>query len=659
MSYAELESPQLTAITPQGWLKRWLDIQRRGLNGHLEVAGYPFDTKLWACPQISYRKGASPWWPYEQTAYWVDAFTRSGIFLKNKPQLKKAAGQINYVLKHADAEGYLGPASCKTPMPAGRWSHMIFFRAMLAWYDYTNNKNIIKALTRHYLGHSYDYAGHRNVCNIEILCRLYEITKNKKLLSIAEKTWQQFLKTAQDHDKDLRPEKLAADKPATIHGVTFLETVKQGAILYTVTGKKKYLKDTSNGFEKLHRYHMLLDGGPSSSENLRGKTALDTHETCDLAEYIWSAAWLLQATARPGLADRIERLFFNAHPGAVTKDFTGLQYFSGPNQVVLGSSSCHALAATGSKWMSYRPKPGTECCTGEVNRITPNYIANMWMRRGQDPVAVLYGSSRFTFKIKRQVITIEEISDYPFSDKIDFKVNCFRKCRFTLWLRIPSWCKGAGIHVNAAVAGKNFKPGTFVPLTRTFSSGDRIKLALPMQLKLSRWEKNGLALEYGPLVFALPVSARQKTDKNDPNQNKKFPARELFPRRQNSWNFALDLNAENIDKEVKFIRGKLNKKNPWLDPPLKLEVPVKKVKNWRINRTRQLHTHKGFLADPAKNIWKFKKVVLKGNFKLTPKLPRAGEIKKNQAQKRQRVKLVPYGTTLLRLAIFPKAAAVK
>src|SRR5271157_756369 len=79
--YGKFKSIPANAITPQGWLKQYLINQRNGLTGHLEKAGYPFNTVGWAADSIPNNKSVEKWWPYEQNAYWVDGMERCGLLL--------------------------------------------------------------------------------------------------------------------------------------------------------------------------------------------------------------------------------------------------------------------------------------------------------------------------------------------------------------------------------------------------------------------------------------------------------------------------------------------------------------------------------------------------------------------------------------------------
>ena len=146
--------------------------------------------------------------------------------------------------------------------------------------------------------------------------------------------------------------------------MTFNETAKLAAVLYLYTGKSEYLSAVEHAYKKVDRWYMLLDGVHSSTEGMRGIDPLQSHETCDIADYTWALGYLLMATGKSEYADDIERACLNAAPGAVTKDFKALQYFSCPNQVVADRTSNHNEFSHGSAWMSYRPNPERNAVRG-------------------------------------------------------------------------------------------------------------------------------------------------------------------------------------------------------------------------------------------------------------------------------------------------------
>ena len=567
--------------------------------------------------------------------------TRCGYLLADEFLIGKAKKSIDYVLKHADSDGYLGPKHLKEAKLCYRWPHAIFFRALMAYYSATNDRRVLKALTKHYLSKSSEHCNDRDICNIEIMLWVYGKTGEQRLLNEARRAYDKYNQRCAKDDTTMA--NMLSSKRATEHGVTYNEIAKLGAILYMYTGKKKYLAATENAYRKIDRYHMLIDGVCSSSEHLRGKDPLDSHETCDIADYTWSVGYLLLATGRAEYADKIERACFNAAPGAVTEDFKALQYFSCPNQVIADKSSNHNLYERGNASMSYRPNPYTECCPGEVHRIMPNFAARMWLKDGPDCiVASLYGPSQITAKLGGQKVTIIEQTDYPFSERLDFEIHTKRTASFTLGLRIPGWCRKAEVSVNGQQRPGKLKAGSFIKIRRNFRNNDLISLILPMAVKMSRWPDGGVALERGPLVYALEIKEDRQIDKGDPKSSRKFPAWNMYP--ASRWNYALDVDRHNL-KEIEVVRRPVGA-NPWSieSAPIQLRIPARRVRNWQIVRKKQI-------ASETIPVGVRK---LSGNFAFTPALPETGTLAKRLSKKTEMISLIPYGCTNLRVTIFPK-----
>jgi hypothetical protein len=644
-TWATFRELPITAVQPEGWLRRYLEKQRDGLTGHLEASGFPFNTRGWLARTIRTSAGTG-WWPYEQIAYWLDGMVRAGLLLRDEFLVKKARRQLDHVLAHPDADGYLGPPFMKDPTEQNRWPHAVLFRALMALHSATGDARIVRAVKRHYLA---DFAAHgkdRNVCNVEPMLWAYAQTGDRRLLDRALAAYREFNRLSPEHDAAL--ETLLSPKRPTEHGVTYNEIAKLGAVLYIYTGKERYLDATVAAYRKLDEHCMLIDGVCSSSEALRGKDPLDSHETCDIADYTWGVGNLLLATGRAEYADKIERACFNAAPGAITNDFRALQYFSCPNQVIADRASNHNLFYRGAEWMSYRPCPGTACCPGEVNRIMPNYAARMWLRDGRGGlVAALYGPSRITAVVGRaeQEVTVVEETGYPFAEHVEFQVRTARPVAFPFSVRIPRWCRTPRLLLNGRPVRAKLTPGTFVTLRRTFRHNDRVTLELPMVLKLSRWPRGGLGIERGPLVYALRIEEDWRVDRRDRNSTKDFPAWNLYP--ASRWNYALAVDERTLARDVQIVRKPLVA-DPWSieAAPIELRVPARRVAGWRIQKRKSL------LREICIETY-FPKVTVKGRFSLTPQLADAATLGRRLGRTLETVTLVPYGCTHLRIAIFP------
>ena len=630
----------ITTITPRGWLRAFLQRQRDGLTGHLEVAGYPFDTEGWRRDALPRGKGTlASWWPFEQYAYWVDGMARCGLLLNDPTLLRRARRQIDHVLAHPDRDGYLGPASLKQlttgDRPSERWPHAVFFRAVMADYDARPARTTLDKLAKHYMSRTAPHEQTRNVCNVEQMAWLYALTGRRALRDEAVRCYEAFLKHTPQSGATV--ENLLSDARSGDHGPTYMELFKLGALLYRVTGRRRWLDASVNGQRKLARDHLLADGVPSTTEHLRGVYSNAGHETCVIADYPWALGYLLMATGRALYADGIEKACFNALPGAVTPDFKALQYFSNPNQVMAGPASNNHPHGRGCGHMTYRPNPATECCPGNVHRAMPNYGARMWMDDGNGGVvAALYGPS----ELQAGGVRITEVTDYPFDENISFRFAMRSGTRMRFTFRIPGWCRYASAEVNGRPLRRDFTPGSFVTVAREFRDGDRLDLHLPREWALAPGPEGGASLELGPLVFALRVRERWEADRTDVRSSKAFPAWNVYP--ETPWNYALALRSGRRLPPFEVTARPVGE-NPWTpdSAPYVVRMPVRRVPGWRLDRRR-------LLVDE----WGGKKHIRRGDFVFTPPLPDRAALAR-AGSRVETVELVPYGATCLRVSVFP------
>jgi hypothetical protein len=615
----------LNEITPEGWLREFLARQNSGLTGHRENLCYPFDTCLWGGIIPRNSNYGEDWWRYEQSAYLTDGTIRLGYLLDDEKLIKTGREGVTYLLAHPMKDGRLG-----FPFFTSQWPMAVFFRVMQAEYLATHNPDLLEALHKHYLSYSVNELahGHRNIVNLEGVLWTYGQTGDHRLLDLAEKVYQtgaDEMPLAQD----------ASSEKTSIHGVTYMEEAKIPAILYAYTGKKIYLDVAVNAFKKLDRDDMLPDGVPTSNEALAGRNPYFSHETCDISDYTWSLGYLLMATGDATWADHIEKAIFNAGPGCVSKDFKNFQYFSSVNQVIANGRSNHnkgsVPSAYGTTWMQYRPCHETECCAGNVNRFMPNYAARMWMRDQHGGLAAaLYGPSVSTLSINHGggKLTVTESTSYPFSDTIIFNFATPSSVTMPFSFRIPGWCESPSVRVNGKLYEGPLKPGSFVTLRRAFNNRDKVVLKFPMTAKIVPCGDWGISVERGPLLYAYPVPEQVTVDTNiysnlrgkispDPVN---FPALDIEP--AGSWNYALA--AKSAD-DLKVVET--GSTGYPLDPgaaPVVIQVPVMKVKDWTLLENR-----------------------------FTPPLPEQGQFSCEPTL--ETITLVPYGSTRLRVSVFPVA----
>jgi hypothetical protein len=625
-SYAKLTQLAPGAIAPQGWLRLYLEKQATTLGISLPDVSWPWTENFWAGAEETVS-----WWPWEQVGYWTDGSTRCALVLGDQALLERTFERTKFTLANRyalanRASTYVGAQAIVDPTVRDhRWPHVVFFRALAALEDSGTLQGIPEIMTEFYLNDKADYAQQRNVANIEHMIWVYQHTGNAKLLELAKRSWASFLvKGAEETEADLTEKRVYANEPCVAHGCTYAECSKLPAILYNATGDPEYLKFALAAQQRIFDHHMLVDGIPSTAEHLGPTTPLDSHETCDISDYTWTWGYMLMSTGDAVWADRIERACFNAGMGAIKKDWTALQYFSCPNQVLANSSSNHNPYHQGNWWMAYAPNPGrdVQCCGGNVHRIFPNYATRMWMQTPEGGLAaVLYGASDVSAHVgsTRQLVTVEQRTSYPFEEQISFTVRCKVPVEFELKLRIPQWCNEPVITVNGVVWKDLTTSLGFARLHRTFRTGDVVVLQLPMQVKSTSWPTRGIAFERGPLVYVYPVATKWSSEQIAKCTTEAYPSWNAEP--VASWNFGIP--ADSSPKPGRTLATG----DPWNAPPVHLEIQAQKLTSWEIE------SPVGATAS-----------------RFTPPLPED----RTKLATPEKIRLVPYGSTELRLTIFPK-----
>ena len=626
--YAAFSEGLISDITPEGWVREILQRQKDGLTGHPEAMSYPFDSCCWA-GDLEMSKNphywGSDWWRFEQSAYYVDGFSKLGYLIRDPELMAKGKANVDYVLDHPlpakpgtkfdeaaynarYAGGYFGLASQITNDPrakereasrraqmekrriiteAGRpegrlgregesmgWPFAVFFRTMKTYYEATGDPRVPVALEKNYFTYTpEELSESRYIINIEGILWTYALTKNPKLLELAEKVWA------------LVPNNMTQylnDQPMSGHGVTLCETLKLPMLLYAYTGKEIYKEAALKGDQKMEDLNMLIDGIISSSEGLAGVESLASHETCDISDYTWTMGYYLMVTGDATFAGRLERAIYNAGFGAVTKDFKAMQYFSCPNQFLCTGSSNHNDYKKAKTWMAYRSAHEVECCIGNLHRYFPNFASRMWMRdKNGQPVAALYGPSSCVYDLGDGVtVQIEEITNYPFEETINFKFTFFEdgkvskkahKMDFTY--RIPGWCKASD------------KKG-FQTVSKTWKSGETFKVTFPMEIEFVKNAVQGESVVRGPLTYTYAIPANWEVDTKvydylagKESKNPDFVNWNITPAAK--WNYAI---RDNDLGDVKLI--KTHAKGFPFDlenVPLKIRIPVVGVKDWELD----------------------------------------------------------------------------
>lgn len=638
--YNKLQEARISDIRPQGWLKEFLNCEADGMPGHLHEIGYPFDKFCWQYKTLT-DGGYAQWWPYEQTAYWIDSVVRTAAFTDNKELLDVVMDQIEKSLSD-DSDPFIGPNELREPAGRSRWPHAIYFRALYALWSYTGDERYLEKMRKHYLNDTPEhYSNSRDYANIETILKLAEHFDDENLYKLATEAFINF--NSQKNELSTNIDTLMSDTPPYGHGVTYNEDSKIPAIMYMFTGKKEYLDASVNAYKKMDIYHMLPDGIHTCSEGPCGSESWRTHESCDLSDYTWSLGYLLEATANAEYADKIERVCFNALPGATGHHFKTIQYLSCVNQVICARNSTHIDAWHNTPRMAYQPHHYPECCVSNIGRAMPNYVLRMYQKTKFGVAASLYGDSTYD----GEEMKIVQSGGYPFSSKTAFKITLKDKSKNLLMLRIPSWTKGYCLKVNGEEKCVDSVNGY---ITLSVSDNDFIELGFNMSLSMVSSTDGGYYYNYGPFLMALKIDSKSEIDEKETRQTPDFPAYNIYP--ASPWNYAVRRFEPGETYEVK--KNDVPKNPFWDGYPIEIKVKARVLNNWDFEKLKNecgLNRESGEGLD-QKQV-DCGATMVTDDLIFTPKLPDESFVINNLGKETE-ITLVPYGCTTVRLTVFPK-----
>ena len=319
-------------------------------------------------------------------------------------------------------------------------------------------------------------------------------------------------------------------------------------------------------------------------EPLHGNAPTQGVEFCSVVELMFSLESMLAVTADVDYADRLEKLAYNALPTQATDDFMYRQYFQSANQVEITRQPRNFIEDASHRFTDacYGFFTGYTCCTANMHQGWPKFTQNLFYATpGNGLAALVYGPAEVTAMVADgQSVTIREETNYPFDEAIRFRFKTKKPVKFPFHLRIPSWAGQASVKINGASFKGEVKKGAILVINREWREGDLVELQLPMEIRSSRWAEASVAVERGPLVFALRMQEDWK--KIDSTDEYSFYYEVTSP---DAWNFGLiNDNLRNPQQGFEVVKRETSGRYPWnaADVPLMLKTKAKKIPSWKL-----------------------------------------------------------------------------
>lgn len=328
----------------------------------------------------------------------------------------------------------------------------------------------------------------------EALANLYAATGDRSYLALA----QRF-----NHHAVLDPLSRHEDRLTGLHANTqipkFIGAVRQ----YQLDGDKALYEAGAFAWDVITKERSYVIGGHSDGEAFSDKAHLSqafgpsTTETCNTYNMLKLTRLLFEIEPRAEYADYYERALYN-HILASQNPETGMMCYYVPLR-------------PGSHKEFNTPEDSFWCCTGTGVENHARYGDAIYFREGSKGLFVnLFIASELTWKEKG--LTLRQETPFPLAGASSLRFTCARPVRLALHIRYPFWTAGKlGLRLNGAAQTVAGQPGSFVTIERTWRTGDRVDIQMPMSLRTEgfRDNPNRLAFLYGPIVLSAPVDPKQ------------------------------------------------------------------------------------------------------------------------------------------------------
>jgi len=332
----------------------------------------------------------------------------------------------------------------------------------------------------------------------ESLAELYGYTGNQKYLDLSRKF---------QHKAIIDPITDGQDILAGKHSNTQIPKFVRLARRYELTGDDRDRTGALNFWEMMVRHHTYVTGGNGNYEylvepdRLNDQLSDNTTESCNVYNMLKLSEHLFSWSADPEVMDFYERALFN-HILSSQHPQSGRVIYN--------------LGLDMGGFKVYQDPFDFTCCVGTGMENHSKYSRNIYYHNDKELFAVQFIASQLSWKEKGVRITLE--TGYPEDDRMTYSIETEKPVQFDFNIRYPGWAQEAiQVMVNGTEQEIDQVPGSFVKISRSWETGDKVEVTIPFTLRTETMpdNKDRIAIFDGPVVLAAdlgPVPDPQSTE---------------------------------------------------------------------------------------------------------------------------------------------------
>lgn len=301
-------------------------------------------------------------------------------------------------------------------------------------------------------------------------------------------------------------------KLATGHAVRELYLQAGVVDVATETGDHELLRASEAIWEDLYATKTYVTGAHGSrhrDESIGDPYELPSDrayaETCaGIASFQWN--WrLLLATGQARYAAEMERVFWNTIAGSVSRQGTEFFYSNSLHLRTEHQSEDEDSPSHRLRWYQ------CSCCPPNLARLLASIQAYLVTEDGAGLQVHMPFSGTVSAHVPGGSAEMVLRSAHPWDGATDIEVrHCSSAAPWEMSLRLPQWAgkDGARLELNGEPVGPLQEEG-YLKLSRPWRSGDRVRLSVPMPVRVLRphWRvdavRGSAAVQRGPLVYCV------------------------------------------------------------------------------------------------------------------------------------------------------------
>ena len=633
----KLHTFSIPEVKPEGWLKRQLEIQMQGLTGRL------YDIWDSVGSYSGWLGGTGENW--ERAPYYLDGLLPLSYYLEDEEHWKTACRFVEWTLGSQDEEGNFGPIASKEDY----WSRFVMLKVLIQYYEIKKDGRVLEFFDRYF---QYLYNKIPKVpmkqwssarigdllyciqwyCEQEAKGYIHDVSAKYDIHSLVEMLREQaldwvdifldfpFTRPAgyyynwnKEYSHFAWEDYHDTMKYHANHIVNVTMGFKYPAMLSYFFDDMDYEAASLAGLANAEKYHGVASGAINGDEHLSGNNPSQGSELCSVVEYMFSLQTMLEAFGLPCFADKMERLAYNALPATITEDFMAHQYLQQANQVLVSKAE-RSWFNNNEESNMFGLEPNFGCCTANMHQGWPKFVKSLRYRGNESQVvSMVFAPCMLETEAEGRKICIREETEYPFREKITYHVEQASHDNLEFKIRIPQWCGSYKIYKNGKCVKEEKireKTGDVITVTRGIHTGDILEAEFSMEIEKSYWFHNSMAVERGPLVYALDIKERWEVVKEVAG----IRDYEVYP--DSGWNYALEKNPS-FEMSTDCVGSVPFSKE---HPPIRLKTKGRRLPSWKLEANSA-----GTLPD-------------------SPIRPDGAE---------EEISLIPYGCTKLRVTQFP------